>query len=198
MAFEKVTQTHEYNINGLAVRTGDLVCTTDGDPAFLRGQIWRLIGKIIPGEVDHIVIYTGPGGRCVEAGAKRKVIEFNVPGNGWDTDAMYDDRGGLIDTLYGIADPVAGQGLSPEEQSRIRIDVANYCVEQAERQKPYNIWFNLSDTEEAFYCSQLAYKAYLRHGINMNTSRGIPGIPFTESVVLPQELWDECRVKTRA
>ena len=198
MAFEKVTQIHEHGINGLTVRTGDLICTTDGDPTFFSGQIWRLIGKVIPGEVDHIVIYIGPGGRCVEAGAKRKVIEFIVPENGWDTVAMRDDRGGLIDTLYGIADPVADQGLAPEEQSRIRIDAANYCIEQAEREKPYNILFNLSDIEDAFYCSQLAYKAYLRHGIDLNTNRGIPGIPFTESVVLPQEIWDECRVKTKA
>ena len=31
-----------------------------------------------------------------------------------------------------------------------------------------------SRTEKAFYCSQLAYKAYLKQGINLNTGKGIP------------------------
>ena len=67
-----------YQINGLIVQTGDLICTTDGGDVDIKGQFWRLIGKLIPGEVDHIVIFVGPGGRCVEAGARGKVITFEV------------------------------------------------------------------------------------------------------------------------
>jgi len=55
----------EYVINGIAVRTGDLICTRDGDTRYIAGHFWRLIGKIIPGDVDHIVIYVGPEGRLV-------------------------------------------------------------------------------------------------------------------------------------
>jgi hypothetical protein len=69
---------HTYEIEGLRVQTGDLLCTTDGGGADITGQFWRLIGKLIPGDIDHIIIYVGPGGRCVEAGAKGKVITFDV------------------------------------------------------------------------------------------------------------------------
>jgi len=51
----------EYTVNGLKLRSGDLICTTDGGGELLVGQFWRLVGKLIPGDVDHIVIYTGPG-----------------------------------------------------------------------------------------------------------------------------------------
>jgi len=197
MAFEKVTQVHTYTINGLSVQTGDLICTTDGGASFIRGQFWRMIGKIIPGDVDHIVIYTGPGGRCVEAGAKRMVIEFEVPNGVWNAEAMADSRGGLIDELYGVADPVAGRGRGEREEANIRIDAANYCILQAENRKPYNLAFNTPDIESAFYCSQLAYKAYLRHGINLNTDIGVPNIPFTQTIVFPQEVWEECKFKAR-
>jgi len=36
------------------------------------------------GDVDHVVIYVGPGGRCVEAGAKGKVITFDIIDNAWN------------------------------------------------------------------------------------------------------------------
>lgn len=37
------------------------------------------------------------------------------------------------------------------------------------------------ETEDTFYCSQLAYKAYIRHGINLNTENDVPNIPFTRA-----------------
>ena len=52
---------YSFAINGLALKTGDLICTVDGGGPVIPGEFWRLIGKIIPGEVDHIVIYIGPG-----------------------------------------------------------------------------------------------------------------------------------------
>ena len=49
-----------------------------------------------------------------------------------------------------------------------------------------------SDTEEAFYCSQLLYRAYLPHGINLNTGMDVPNIPGTDSIIHPQEIWSGC------
>lgn len=103
---------HEYQINGLQIKTGDLICTTDGGDSDIRCQFWRLVGKLIPGEVDHIVVYVGPKGRCVEAGAKGSVITFDMAGNTWDAEKMEEARGALIDTFYGIAYPLADKGLT--------------------------------------------------------------------------------------
>jgi uncharacterized protein YycO len=47
-------------------------------------------------------------------------------------------------------------------------------------------------TEDAFYCSQLAYKAYLKEGIDLNTGKGVPHFPGMESIVFPQEIWSGC------
>ena len=183
---------YEYEINKLPIRTGDLICTTDGNTApDLRGQFWRLLGKLIPGEVDHIVIYTGPEGRCVEAGAKGKVITFDIGCNVWDSGKMMDQRW-MLDTFYGIACPLQDAGITPAETSKIRESVAEYCLRQASLNKPYNLNFLDSATEDAFYCSQLAYQAYLKNGINLNTQRGIPEIPGTASIIFPQEIWSGC------
>ena len=181
----------EYTVNGLKLRSGDLICTTDGGGELLVGQFWRLVGKLIPGDVDHIVIYTGPGGRCVEAGATGRVIEFEIAGATWDADAMYSRRK-LIDTLYGVAYPLAERNLSKDRQNEIREKVAAYCMKQAEAGKPYNINFLDSDTEDAFYCSQLAYRAYRNCDIDLNTNCGVPDIPGTDTVIFPQEIWEGC------
>jgi uncharacterized protein YycO len=63
---------------------------------------------------------------------------------------------------------------------------------QAALQKPYNINYLDSQTEDAFYCSQLAYQAYLRHGIDLNTGLSIPNLKGTESIIYPQEMWAGC------
>lgn len=180
---------HTYEINGLTVETGDLICTTDGDGDF-SGQIWRLIGFLIPGKVDHIVVYVGPGGRCVEAGAKLRVITFNVEDNYWNTSRMTDQRGQFIDTLYGVTYPLKGLDRTQEEINGIRESIAEYCLAQADAAKPYNINFFNPKTDEAFYCSQLAYKAYLPHGIDLNSGENIVNIPWTDSIIYPQEIWD--------
>lgn len=186
---------YEYEIDGLTVQTGDIICTADGAVnTDIRGQFWRLLGKIIPGEVDHIVIYVGPDGRCVEAGAKGKVITFEVKGNTWDFEKMITERG-IIDTLYGIAYPLQGKSLSAVEITGIRELVAAYCLQQAKLEKPYNMNFLDSTTENAYYCSQLAYLAYLKHGVDLNTGKGIPEIPGTESIIFPQEIWSGCAHK---
>ena len=183
---------YDYEINGISVQTGDLICTTDGGKDDMKGQFWKLIGKLIPGDVDHIVIYVGPEGRCVEAGAKGRVITFTIEGDRWDSDAMYDQRW-ISDILYGIAFPLAGRQKSSQAITEIREGVSEYCIEQANKKKPYNLNFLDSNTENSFYCSQLAYKAYLKYGVDLNTGEGIPDIPFTNSIIFPQEIWSGSR-----
>ena len=104
---------------------------------------------------------------------------------------MYPQRR-IMDTLYGVAYPLAGRDLPEEQENDIRERVAVYCLKQAEEQKPYNINFLASDTEDAFYCSQPAYRAYRNCGINLNTNCGVLNIPGTDAVVFPQEIWSGC------
>ncbi|MDH3892057.1 MAG: YiiX/YebB-like N1pC/P60 family cysteine hydrolase [candidate division Zixibacteria bacterium] len=177
---------HSYTINGLVLQTGDVICTSDGQEGSLAGQFWRLIGKLIPGEVDHSIVYVGPEGRCVEAGPKG-VITFNIVGDRWDASAMDDQRGSLIDTLCGVVYPLENLDLSSDEESHIRTKVARYCLAQVG--KEYNINFLNSETEDKFYCSQLAYKAYQPFGIDLNTEKEVPNLPGTRSIVFPQEIW---------
>ena len=186
---EEVTDVYSYEINGVLVQTGDVICTENGDDTAVAGAVWRLIGLMIPGEIDHVAIYVGPEGRCVEAGPKMKVNVFNVADGKWDADGMTDDRGPIHDTFHGVVYPLETSGKSSEEITKARIDIANYCLEQANSNKPYNVNFLNSETEDAFYCSQLAFKAYQKQGIDLNTNNGVPQIPFTESIVFPQEIW---------
>ena len=178
---------YTYEIEGLAVQTGDIICTMNGKPDILPGQFWWLVGRLVPGDVDHVAIYTGPEGRCVEAGA-HGVIKFTVFKGQWDAQRMARRRGHLFDTFYGIASPLDGLGLPEEEEHILRAKVAEYCLAQVG--KPYNLNFLKSDTEEAFYCSQLAYKAYQQIGINLNTGLAMEQIPGTNAIMYPQEIWD--------
>lgn len=186
---------YAYEINGLKVETGDLVCTTNGEETFVAGQFWRLVGMLIPGAVDHIAIYVGPAGCCVEAGAKFRVITFDVKSNIWDAGKMLRAREPLVDSFYGVAYPLAGRSITRQKKLKIRENIARYCLKQAKAKKPYNLNFLNSKTEKGFYCSQLAYKAYLRNGINLNTGKGVPKISGTESIIFPQEIWCGCRHK---
>ena len=191
---------HDFEINGLRVQTGDLICTTDGDAGDIRGQFWRLLGKLIPGEIDHIAVYVGPGGRCVEAAAKAKVNVFETSGRTWNARAMLAGRGPIIDVFHGVAYPLRGRGLSRMEILEKREAVAHYCLRQAALEKPYNLNFLDSSTERAFYCSQLAYRAYLRVGVDLNTGMDVPELPLSESIIFPQEIWSgciHCRAGTR-
>jgi hypothetical protein len=177
-----------FEINGLAVRTGDLICTVDGGDPVVPGEFWRLVGKLIPGDVDHVVIYVGPEGRCVEAGPKG-VISFETHSSVWNSADMLNQRL-LVDQLYGIAYPLTGRGLALDQEETIRENVAAFCLAQVG--KPYNINFLDSSTENSFYCSQLAYMAYLKNGIDLNTGKAVPEIPGTDSIIFPQEVWESC------
>ena len=117
---------------------------------------------------------------------------FEVDGNTWDPQQMARQRAMLADTLYGVAYPLAGKGSDVQQEEAIRRDVAQYCLRQAEADKPYNFNFAESRTERAFYCTQLIYLAYLRHGIDFNTGQGILGLQSAHCFILPQEIWDGC------
>jgi cell wall-associated NlpC family hydrolase len=177
---------HTYQINGLPLKTGDIICTNNGKPDILPGEFWRLVGRLVPGEVDHVAIYLGPGGRCVEAGA-RGVVTFEVPAEEWDSERMALQRGLLFDTFFGVARPLDRLGLVEAEDKELRAAVAAYCLEQLG--KPYNLNFVDSETEAAFYCSQLAYKAYQQVGINLNTGLALEQVAGTNKIIFPQEIW---------
>jgi tRNA splicing endonuclease len=178
---------YHYTIDSVPVQSGDLICTTDGKPDLLPGEFWRLIGRLLPGEVDHIAVYIGPEGRCIEAGG-RGVITFDLKDGRWHCDGLLIERGLLVDTFYGAAYPLEGLELSATEELRIREDIVAYCLAQVG--KPYNLNFLDAEREDAFYCSQLAYKAYQRHGINLNTGLSMSGLPGSDRIVYPQEIWD--------
>ena len=184
--------THTYSINNLPIQTGDILCLGfDTSQEIKPGDYWRILGILIPGEVDHVAIYLGPEGRCVEASAKG-VYTFNMVDNWWSPEKMFKQRGKFKDHLVGVAYPLYHLNISFESETRIRQTVADFCLNQAESKKPYNI--NLLDPhrEDAFYCGQLAYLAYLPHGIDLNTNRGIANLPGTKKIVFPQEIWHSC------
>ncbi|HEU4744371.1 MAG TPA: hypothetical protein VFS61_04005, partial [Anaerolineales bacterium] len=47
-----------------------------------------------------------------------------------------------------------------------------------------------TETEDAFYCSQLVYKAYQKIGIDLNTGLAMEQLPGTNAIIYPQEIWD--------
>jgi len=180
---------HTYQIHGLPLQTGDIICTMNGKPDILSGEFWRLVGRLVPGDVDHTVIYLGPRGRCIEAGAKG-VVTFEIHDGVWEPERTMPERGLLVDTFYGVSYPLDGIGFSAEEERQARLTVADYCLAQVG--KPYNLNFLNAERDDAFYCSQLAYKAYQRVGINLNTGLVMENLPGTNLIVYPQEIWSGC------
>jgi len=178
-----------YEVNGLTVKTGDIICTMNGKPNILPGEFWRLVGRLVPGDVDHIAVYIGPDGRFVEAGALG-VVTFEIHDGVWHAEHSMAERGMLVDTFYGAAYPLMEIGLTRDEEDEIRKGVASFCLEHLGC--PYNLNFLDPDREDAFYCSQLAYKAYLPWGINLNTGLSMERLPGTNRIVYPQEIWDGC------
>jgi len=178
---------YQYRINGVPIQSGDIICTSDGKPDLLPGEFWRLIGRLLPGEADHIVIYIGPAGRCIEAGAQG-VSLFEIPAGQWQSERLLQERAFFVDTFLGVAEPLKHLALTPAEEQRIREDIVAYCLAQIG--KPYNLNYLDAEREDAFYCSQLAYKAYQRHSINLNTGQEMPNLPGSVKIIFPQEIWD--------
>ncbi len=178
---------YTYEIEGIQVQTGDIICTMNGKPDILPGEFWRLVGRLVPGDVDHVAVYLGPEGRCIEAGALG-VVTFDVRFGYWETERMASQRGLLFDTFYGVVSPLDELELGDEDEQEMREKVAAYCLAQVG--KPYNLNFLNSGTEESFYCSQLVYKAYQQIGIDLNTGLAMEQIPGTNAIVYPQEIWE--------
>ncbi len=180
---------YTYQIEGIPVKTGDLICTTNGSDNILAGEFWWFVGKFIPGAVDHVAIYVGPDGWCIEAGPKG-VSRFKVEHGRWRGEAMMAQRG-FVDRLHGIAYALQNHPLGAERENAIRFGVSQYCQRQVG--KSYNCNFLDPDAENCFYCSQLAYMAYKQFGIDLNTGPcHIPGLPASTRIVFPQEIWDLC------
>jgi hypothetical protein len=154
---------YTHSFNGLTVQTGDILCMRNGTSYNWFSRLWEMIGYLVPGRVDHTILYVGPGGRCIEAITKG-VSEFVMPGHSWNADKLAAKRL-YYDTLVGVAYPLQGLGLSAQEEDRIRTGVADYCLAQVG--KPYNANFLNTVTDEAFYCSQLIYLAYRSFGIDL-------------------------------
>ena len=178
---------YTYEIEGIPVQTGDVICTRNGKPDILPGEFWRFVGRLVPGDVDHVAIYLGPDGRCVEAGA-RGVITFDVRFGYWETERMARQRGLLFDTFYGVVSPLDALGLAEAEEHEMRKTIAAYSLTQVG--KPYNLNFLNPETDESFYCSQLAYKAYQQVSIDLNTGVAMDQIPGTNAIIYPQEIWN--------
>jgi hypothetical protein len=178
---------YTYQLEGIALQTGDIICTMNGKPDILPGEFWRLVGRLVPGDVDHIALYLGPEGRCIEAGT-RGVIPFDIPNGTWNTERMAIQRGLLFDTFYGVTSPIDGLQVPEDEDAELRSLVADYCLAQVG--KPYNLNFLNPETEDAFYCSQLAYKAYQQIGIDLNTGLAMEQLPGTNAIIYPQEIWN--------
>jgi hypothetical protein len=182
---------YSYAIDGLPVQTGDILCTTVGDGSLVPGLLWRLFGAFVPGPIDHVALYVGPEGRCVEAGPAGVTV-YNAPDRAWDAARMARERAWLTDTLYGVAYPLAGRGLSDRDEATIRSAVAEYCLAQAAADRPYNFNFLNSRTESSFYCTHLIYRAYLHCGIVLNGEQHFLGLEGPDSLILPQEIWAAC------
>jgi uncharacterized protein YycO len=180
---------HRHVFDGLAVETGDVLCTINGAPGSMAGAFWRGVGALVPGQVDHTAIYIGPGGRCVEAGVNG-VITYEMPGTTWDAEALHATRG-VLDQLYGVAIPLAGRETVLDEAA-VRRGVAAYCLEAADRHAKYNVNFFAADDDARFYCSQLVYRAYREFGIDLNTDDGVPGGRVLGRIVFPEEIWNTC------
>ena len=90
-----------------------------------------------------------------------------------------------------MAYPLADIGLTIGEENEIRVGVAAYCLSQLG--KPYNLNFLDPEREDAFYCSQLAYKAYQPWHINLNTGLFMEQIPGTNQIIYPQEIAQSCK-----
>jgi hypothetical protein len=189
-----IAMIHNSTINGLPVKTGDLLCTTNGAEATLAGHFWRLVGSLMPGDVDHIAVYVGPGTRIVEA-SPLGVVAFEWPSRVWDSLSLHMQRG-FLDTLYGVVSPLDDACLPCAMQDEARVAVAEFCLAQVG--KPYNFNFLDPQRTDAFYCSQLAYQAYLPLGIDLHRYDEIPPLPKADRIIYPQTIWQASPSRRRA
>jgi cell wall-associated NlpC family hydrolase len=176
-----------YEIDGLTVRTGDILCMRDGGRCGVFERIWRALGALIPGEIDHCALYVGPDGRFVEADI-HGVTVLTMPGHNWDAKALERKRL-FVDSFVGVAYPLKGRRLDPDQETRLRESVAEYCLEQAAVRKPFNFNFFNATNPNRTYCSQLIADAYRSQGIELDDKRVVPPRRIFRRAILPEELW---------
>lgn len=179
---------YEFSINDKKLKTGDIISTKDGTNS-IYSIGYRMLGALIPGEVDHSVLYVGPGGLCVEAGVFG-VISFSAPDQ-WDSESKFLERG-LLDTFVAASSVFTGRNLSESDEIAARSFVRAYalgCVG-----KPYNLDFLHPDNERAMYCSQLVYLAYKHAGINLNTGFSSISGKWCDQIIFPQEILNNTTV----
>ena len=142
--------------------------------AFLKSHFKTIFSATTPAELDAAVL------------ARSRGVGATVMGARWEAHEKFAERG-FIDSFLGGVSPLAAKDLSPEQERNYRLAVAAYC--EAQVGKPYNFNFPDPETEERFYCSQLAYRAYLTVGVNLNT--GLDNRPpyLPDSIVFPEEIW---------
>ena len=175
----------EEMLEGTVIRTGDIIATVDGG-ASIYGALFRLIGEIVTGKPDHLVLYLGPDGICVEA-APRGVNLFRFFGGRWDSRRMQGQRG-VVDKLYGTGDAVGGRLDDPGKSDAVREAVRAFVLDQVG--KPYNMNFLEPEQEHVFYCSQLVWAAFHKAGVDLHPK-------FTawlhsllpHRVITPEEVW---------
>jgi hypothetical protein len=182
---------YQWEWNGVELKTGDLICTEVGDLKSIDGGLSIFIGMIIPGPHDHIAIYTGPDGRFIEA-CPNGVIEACMDNSKWDAKKLFSSRG-FIDHLAGAVYPLSGNNGAVGDETTIRLGIANYC--QSQVGKKYNFNFLDPETEDVFYCSQLAYRAYMtvsQKNINLHCGmkHAYRNLWLPPEIVYPQEIWD--------
>jgi len=184
---------YSHRFNGVSAKTGDILFTRDGQEGSVFGEIWKLLGHALPGDFDHCAMYLGPGVRFVESAAKGVVV-VQFAGDDWDA-IPYGEERLLVDELIGVGDAIAGRGFTPEQENEIRENVVAYCLRQAAESKPYNLDFFNPDTDGAFYCSQLVYKAYKDQGIDLDPRE--ENQELLQAIVFPADLWKTCRARER-
>ena len=178
---------HVDEMDGLPIRTGDILCMRDGGRRGVYARLWMAFGALIPGEIDHCALYVGPNGRFVEADI-HGVTVLTMPGNHWDSHSLVRKRL-FIDTLVGVAYPLQGRGLARHEETRIRGEIAKYCLTQAIARKPFNFNFFDATKPNRAYCSQLIADAYRSQGIELNSKPAVPRLGIFRRAVFPETLW---------
>jgi hypothetical protein len=171
-----------FKIRGRFLKTGDIIFTEGGSNSiFSMG--YSAHDVVTVEDVDHCIIYIGPGGLCVESG-NRGVIKFEADQE-WRSEQMFIERG-LLDNFRTAASVFPSRSLSFLSEHDARLLVRAYVLGTIG--KPYNYSFINPNTESAFYCSQLVYHAYRHAAIDLGLEDrwGTP--------VLPQKVLNHCHV----
>src|SRR4029079_5856877 len=99
---------YSHTFDGVTAKTGDILFTRDGEPGSVFGAIWKVLGYVLPGDLDHTALYVGPGIRFIESAA-RGVVVVTMEGESWQG-RQYGKERLLVDHLVCISDTSASSG----------------------------------------------------------------------------------------